>query len=158
MLRHSFIVAQIALAFVLLAGAGLLGLSLKRAMDVSPGFQSGHVVTGQISLVGNRYPSLASGLAFIDRLVSQLNEQPGVSAAGIATNIPFSGANGKSAAAAEGRDLRPGESPRGYYSYGVSGDYFRAMGFSLRAGRFLTAEDSRPQSPHLRRGRGFRPL
>lgn len=141
-LRHSFIVAQIALAFVLLAGAGLLGLSLKRAMDVSPGFQSDHAVTGQISLVGNRYPSLASGLAFIDRLVSQLGEQPGVSAAGIATNIPFSGANGKSAATAVGHDLRPGESPRGYYYYGVSGDYFRAMGFSLLAGRFLTAEDS----------------
>jgi hypothetical protein len=74
--------------------------------------------------------------------VTQLGEQPGISAVGVANNIPFSGQNGKSAAAAESHVLRPGESPRGYYSYGVAGDYFQAMGFSLRAGRFLTAEDS----------------
>ncbi|MBV8864558.1 MAG: ABC transporter permease, partial [Acidobacteriaceae bacterium] len=141
-LRHSFMVAQIALGFVLLAGAGLLGLSLKRAMDVAPGFQPDQTVAGQISLVGNRYPSPTAGLTFTDRLVAQLREEPGVSAVGVANNIPFSGENGKSAATAEGRVLRPGESPRGYYSYGVSGDYFHAMGFSLRAGRFLTAEDS----------------
>jgi predicted permease len=141
-LRHSFMVAQIALAFVLLAGTGLLGLSLKRAMNVSPGFQPDHTVTGQISLIGNRYPSPTAGLAFADRLVTQLGEQPGISAVGVANNIPFSGQNGKSAAAAESHVLRPGESPRGYYSYGVAGEYFKAMGFSLRAGRFLTAEDS----------------
>jgi predicted permease len=141
-LRHSFIVAQIALAFVLLAGAGLLGLSLKRAMEVSPGFQPDHAIAGQISLVGNRYSSPAAGLVFADRLVGEVHEQPGFSAVGFATNIPFSGKNGKSAAVAEGHVLRPGESPRGSYSYGVSGDYFQAMGFSLRAGRFLTSEDS----------------
>jgi predicted permease len=140
--RHSFIVAQIALAFVLLAGAGLLGLSLKRAMDVSPGFQPDHAIAGQISLVGNRYPSASAGLVFVDKFVAQLGERPGVSAVGIANNIPFSGQNGKSAATAVGHVPRPGESPRGFYSYSVSGDYFQAMGFSLRAGRFLTAADS----------------
>src|SRR6266853_278271 len=49
-LRHSFLVSQIALAFILLAGAGLLGLSLQRVMAISPGFQSDHVLTGQILL------------------------------------------------------------------------------------------------------------
>ncbi len=58
-LRHGFIVAQIALATVLLSGAGLLGLSLERAMAVSPGFRPDHVLTGQISLPWNRYPELA---------------------------------------------------------------------------------------------------
>ena len=141
-LRHSFIVAQIAVAFVLLAGTGLLALSLKRAMDVSPGFRPDHTVAGQISMIGKRYSSPAAGLAFADRLVAQVGEQPGVSAVGIANNIPFSGQNGMSAATAEGHVLQPGESLRGSYSYGVSGDYFHAMGFSLHAGRFLTAEDS----------------
>ncbi len=142
-LRHSFIVAQIALAFVLLAGAGLLGLSLKRVMAVSPGFRAGHVLTGQISLVGNKYPAASAGLTFTERLMHELSRQPGVLAAGIVNNVPFSGHNGKSAAKIKGHVLRPGESPRGHYSYGVGGDYFRAMGFSLRAGRFLTAGDSR---------------
>jgi predicted permease len=142
-LRHSFVVAQIALAFVLLAETGLLGLSLKRAMAVSPGFQSDHVITGQLSLAGNKYPSPEAGLAFTEKLVDELSHQPGVLSAGVANNIPFSGTNGKSAAAVAGHIPRPGESPRGHYSYGVGGDYFRAMGFSLRAGRFLTGADSR---------------
>ncbi len=142
-LRHAFMVAQVALAFVLLAGAGLLGLSLKRAMAVSPGFRSDHVLTGRISLIGKKYPAPSTGLAFTERLVDQLRHQPGILAAGVVNNVPFSGQNGKSAAKIKGRVLPSGESPRGHYSYGVGGDYFRAMGFSLLAGRFLTDADSR---------------
>ncbi len=142
-LRHGFVVAQIGLGLVLLVGSGLLGVSLKRAMEVSPGFAAEHAVAGQISLVGRRYPSTEAGLAFTERLEADLRREVGVVAVGIATNIPFSGRNGKSAATAEGHVLRPGESPRGYYSYGVAGDFFQALGFSLRSGRFLTTEDSR---------------
>src|SRR5882724_10085793 len=61
-LRHSFIVAQIALACMLLAGAGLLGLSLQRVMAVSPGFQSDHILTGQLSLPSKNYPDGAARL------------------------------------------------------------------------------------------------
>jgi hypothetical protein len=61
----------------------------------------------------------------------------------VVNNVPFSGNLGKSAATVAGQVRGPGESARGHYSYGVAGDYFRAMGFSLRAGRFLTADDSR---------------
>jgi predicted permease len=142
MLRHSFIVSQIALAFVLLAGAGLLGLSLERAMAVSPGFQSDHILTGQILLPWADYPN-AARLTFIETLMDKIGHLPGVVSAGVVNNVPFSGNSGKSAATVMGHVLRPGESPRGHYSYGVAGDYFRAMGFSLRAGRFLTADDSR---------------
>ncbi len=142
-LRHSFVVAQIALAFVLLAGAGLLGLSLKRAMEVSPGFRPDHILTGQISLPGKSYPSLNAGLAFMERLTKLVSEQPGVTAAGVVNNIPFSGVTGKSAATVKGQIIKPGESVHGIYSYGVGGDYFRAMGFTLREGRFLQAADSR---------------
>jgi predicted permease len=141
-LRHSFIVSQIALAFMLLAGAGLLGLSLQRAMSVSPGFQSDHILTGQILLPWANYPE-AARLAFIEKLIEKTGHLPGVMSAGVVSNVPFSGNSGKSAATVEGHVLRPGESARGHYSYGVGGEYFRAMGFSLRAGRFLTAEDSR---------------
>jgi hypothetical protein len=74
--------------------------------------------------------------------VDQLRGHPGVSAVGISNNIPFSGANGKSAAVAASHTLQPGESPRGFYSYGVAGDYFRALGSTLRAGRFLNTSDS----------------
>jgi predicted permease len=141
-LRHSFIVSQIALAFILLAGAGLLGLSLQRAMAISPGFQSDHVLTGQILLPWADY-SEAGRLNFAESLMDKLDYLPGVSSAGVVNNVPFSGNIGKSAATVAGHVRRPGESARGHYSYGVAGDYFGAMGFSLRAGRFLTADDSR---------------
>ena len=140
-LRHSFIVSQIALAFILLAGAGLLGLSLQRVMAVSPGFQSDHVLTGQISLPWADY-SEAERLKFVESLMDKIEHLPGVLAAGVVNNVPFSGKSAKSAATVRGHTLRPGESVRGHYSYGVAGDYFRAMGFSLRAGRFLAADDS----------------
>jgi len=140
-LRHGFIVSQIALAFTLLAGAGLLGLSLQRAMAVSPGFQSDHILTGQMLLPWADYAEGAR-LAFIEKLMDNVGHLPGVLSAGVVNNVPFSGHSGKSAATVAGHVLRPGESARGHYSYGVAGDYFRAMGFSLRSGRFLTAEDS----------------
>ncbi len=142
-LRHGFIVAQIALATVLLSGAGLLSLSLERAMAVSPGFRPDHVLAGQISVSGNRYPDGAARLAFGERLLRDIARQPAVLAAGVVNNVPLSGNSGKSAATVVGHVRRPGEAPRGNYSYRVDGDYFGAMGFSLREGRFLTSEDSR---------------
>jgi predicted permease len=141
-LRHSFIVAQIALSFILLSGAGLLGLSLQRVMVVSPGFQSDHVLTGQVLLAWADYPE-ATRLKFFENLVEKLEGLPGVVSAGVVDNVPFSGNVGKSAATVAGHVRGPGESARANYSYGVAGDYFRAMGFSLREGRLLTADDSR---------------
>jgi predicted permease len=142
-LRHSFIVSQIAMAFILLAGAGLLGLSLQRAMAVSPGFQSDHILTGQILLPWADYPDGTARLKFVESLMDRISHLPGVLTAGVVNNVPFSGKSGKSAATVMGHVRRPGESVRGNYSYGVAGNYFRAMGFSLRSGRFLTADDSR---------------
>ena len=142
-LRHGFIAAQIALATVLLSAAGLLGLSLERAMAVSPGFRPDHVLSGQIAVPWNRYPDRPARLTFQERLLKDMARQPGVLAAGVVSNVPLSGNSGKSAATVEGHVRQPGESPRGHYSYRVDGDYFAAMGFSLREGRFLTADDSR---------------
>src|SRR5213083_2869823 len=124
-LRHGFIVAQIALAFVLLAGAALLGLSLKKVMAVSPGFQADHVLTGQFTLPFGKYPEESSDrVAVLNRLLEAIGQQPGVTAAGTITNVPLSGDNGKTAVTPKGYVPQRGESLHGHYSYGVSGDYF----------------------------------
>jgi predicted permease len=128
---------------VLLTGSGLLALSVKHALAVSPGFEATHVLTGQVSLVGAKYPGPGFGLNFGDRLTTMLENQPGVAAAGFVNNVPLSGNSGKSAATVVGHVFQPGESPRGHYSYGVGGDYFKAMGFQLVSGRFLAGNDSR---------------
>ncbi len=141
-LRNGFAVAQIALTFILLAGAGLLGLSLQNASSVSPGFRADHVLTGQISLPWNAYKDWPARIAFNQRLLSEVTRQPGVVEAGLVNNLPFSGNSGKSSATVVGHVLRPGEWARANYDFGVDGDYFTTMGFSLRGGRFLTASDS----------------
>ncbi|MFL6537877.1 MAG: ABC transporter permease [Chthoniobacterales bacterium] len=139
-LRHGFIVAQIALAFVLLAGAALLGLSLKKVMAVSPGFQSDQVLTGEFTIPWQRDPE--PRVAIADRLLESIRQQPGVNAAGIITQIPLGGDQGKTAIMPKGYETPAGQSLQGHYSYGVTGDYFAALGIPLREGRFLTAEDS----------------
>jgi predicted permease len=138
-LRHSFVVAQIALALVMLVASGQLGLSLKRALAVSPGFRPGNVLTAQVSLPSTTYSTWPARLAFHERLLEQLKREPGVAAAGLVNNVPFSGRDGKSAASAKGYT----GPPRAHIAYGVDGDYFTSMGLPLRAGRFLDAADSR---------------
>jgi predicted permease len=138
-LRHGFIIAQIALAFVLLAGAALLGLSLKKVMAVSPGFRADHVLTGECTM------SWALGkdsVGIVDRLLESIQQQPGIAAAGTITSIPLSGDSGKAAFTPKGYVPPPGQSVHGHYSYGVSGDYFTALGIPLREGRLLTSADS----------------
>lgn len=142
-LRHAFIVVQMALSLVLLTGAGLLGRSLERAMASPTGFQPNHILIGEISPTWQKYSDWPSRLALNEKILQRLSAQPGIAAAGLVNNLPLSGNNGKSAAAIKGRAQQAGESPRGHYAYGVDGDYFTAMGFSLREGRFLTGDDSR---------------
>jgi predicted permease len=142
-LRHGFLVAQIALAFVLLAGAGMLAVSLDQVMAVSPGFRSDHVLSGRVSLPWNAYQTGASRLRFTERLLDVLRRQPGVRTAAVTTNVPLSGNDGRSAATVEGRPMRTGEAPHAIYSYGVEGAYFAAMGVPVRQGRLFAADEAR---------------
>ncbi|MCU1325747.1 MAG: permease [Bryobacterales bacterium] len=142
-LRHAFIVLQMALSVVLLSGAGLLARSLEQAMATSPGFRADHILTGEISPAWAKYGSWQTRLALNEALLRKLSGQPGVAAAGLVNNVPLSGNDGKSAATVKGRVAQAGESTRGHYAYGVDGEYFTAMGFTLLQGRFLTGVDSR---------------
>jgi len=141
-LRHGFIVAQITLAFVLLSGAGLLGLSLKRAMAVSPGFYTDHILVGQFSLPWYGYHDGPSFLGFTDRLMEAANHQPGLTAVGGINGVPLSGEHGRDAITAVGYDAAPGESVVLHHTYGVFGNYFAALGIPLHAGRYLDDADN----------------
>ena len=138
-LRHGFIVAQIALAFVLLAGAALLGLSLKKAMAVSPGFRPDHVLTGECTV---SWDLQRERVGIVDRLLESIRQQPGITATGTITNIPLTGDSGKTVVTPKSYVPPPGQSVHGHYSYAVHGEYFSALGIDLREGRFLTSADS----------------
>ncbi|HEY7058825.1 MAG TPA: FtsX-like permease family protein, partial [Vicinamibacterales bacterium] len=142
-LRHGFVVAQIALAFVVLADAGLLALSLKQVMAVSPGFRTDHVSSGRISPPYSRYPNDKVRLDLIDRMLEAIHRQPGVITAGVTSNVPLSGNTVKSAATVKGYSPPAGVPPHGHYSYSVTGDYFGAAGIPLREGRLFTPDDAR---------------
>src|SRR5205085_12593112 len=81
-------------------------------------------------------------VAMADRLLESIGQQPGVKAAGIITHIPLGGDEGKTAIAPKGYEPPAGQSLQAHYSYGVTGDYFAALGIPLREGRFPTSEDS----------------
>lgn len=140
-LRHSFIVAQIALAFVLLTGAGLLGVSLKHVLETSPGFQTERVLTGQISLSANHYQDEKARLAFVERLVSAMQAQPGVSSAGVGNLVPFGGDESEGITAVEGAEMASGSSQHAHYRNGVVGNYWQTMGIPLLEGRLLENAD-----------------
>jgi predicted permease len=140
--RHGFIVAQISLAFVLLTCAGLLGVSLQKVMSASPGFQAEHVLTGSISLPWKSYPDPAKRQAFLERLDAALRVQPGVTAVGFTSALPFTGNESDNAVTVEGVQRAPGESVRTHYTSFAHGDYWRALGIPLLAGRFLESADN----------------
>ena len=141
--RHVFTVAQITLAFVLLSGAGLLTLSLKRVMGISPGFRADHVITGQFNLPWNSYHDFPSLSRFIDPLVETASHQPGVVAFGGISSVPLTGEAGGNVITVIGREPQPGESVMAHSVYAVFGNYFSAMGIPLREGRFLQIADAK---------------
>lgn len=140
--RHGFIVAQISLAFILLSGAGLLGLTLRKILTTSPGFQPDHVITGSISLPWKTYPDPEKRQAFLERLDAALRIQPGITAVGFTSSLPFSGSQSDSATAVEGVQLAPGDSIRTHYTSFAFGDYWRALGIPLLEGRLLEPADN----------------
>lgn len=143
--RHAFIVAQIALAFVLLSSAAMLGLSLQKAMAAAPGFKPEQVLTARLSVPLSAYGDAQARTQLSARLLEQLQHQPGVLDAAISTNLPVNGKNSyndNNAMTVPGYQPPEGVSPRLHYRYGVSGDYFSTMGIALRAGRFLSSDDS----------------
>lgn len=140
-LRHVFIVTQVALAFVLLTGAGLLGLSFKRVLDTPPGFTPEHVLTGKLALPWKNYQGSAARRAFVDRLLPALQALPSVTHVAVATSLPFSDQTNDSAVTIEGHERQPGESLRAHYISNVSPDYAALMRIPVLRGRFFEAGD-----------------
>ncbi len=139
--RHTFIVLQIALAFALLSGAGLLGLSLQKALSNSPGFRPDSVLTASLSLPWKRYPEGAERQQFMKRLLAELRTMPGVLNAGMGSNLPFSNNNSNNATVVEGHEVLPGDSIRTHYNGFGMGEYWQALGIPLVEGRYLEDAD-----------------
>jgi len=143
-LRRSLVVAEVALAVVLLAGAGLLIRSLVRLLHVDPGFTSSGVLTARVSLSGDRYEEGPARTHVYQRLNERLAALPGVQATAAISYLPVTGAG--TTFTVVGRPATdPGTEPVTDVRI-ISGNYFGAMGVPLRRGRDFTHTDTGAQA------------
>ena len=137
-----FVIAQLAMALVLLIAAALLFQSFKNLMSTDPGFRPQNVLMGQIpSLPASRYPSNVHVQAFYDRLLDALRALPGVQFAELSQVVPFSGGGGGAPFTVEGHEPPPGEPSRVSWWRAVTPGYFSAIGAPILRGRPFANSD-----------------
>jgi len=146
--RSTLVIAETAAALMLLVGAGLLIKSFGRLLDVNPGFSSERVLTASVALPANRYPDAATRSAFWTRLLEKVRAVPGVTAAGLTSNLPLSGNVSSGSYSIVGYTPGPSEpAPHGRQEV-VGGDYFRTLQIPLLQGRVFTDSDT-AESPRV---------
>jgi putative ABC transport system permease protein len=145
-LRHSLVVAEIAIALVLLAGATLLVDSLVRLRGVDPGFRSDDLLTASIVVPYPKYADAARRQRFYTDVLARVRALPGVERAGLTSDLPY-----RSRANYMSLIVEHQLAPRGLGQDAlfrlVSADYLQTMGAKLRAGRFLSDSDDAPSVP-----------
>jgi putative ABC transport system permease protein len=146
-LRNGLVVSQIAMAIVLLVGAGLLMKSLNKLLHVDPGFTTAHLLTFQTALPDKKYSNEASVVEFEQELRARLQVLPGVDSVATASSLPLTGAGGTSRFVLEGDPRRP-EYEHEANGRDVSPNYFSTMGIPLIAGRQFDDRD-KLDSPHV---------
>jgi putative ABC transport system permease protein len=145
--RAALVAAEVAFAVMLLVGAGLMLRSLARLQEVKPGFSPDNVLTAQMTLPPKSYPDAPSRRAFWSRLLDEVRRIPGVTAAGLTTNVPFNGMVGSGSYDIVGYTPPAGQaSPHGRQEI-VGGDYFRAMQIPLVRGRLFNDADDDSAPP-----------
>jgi putative ABC transport system permease protein len=136
------VVTEIALALVLLVGAGLMMRSVRRLLEVNPGFRTENLLTMRISLPPAKYQEAAKTENFYRQLDSRLEALPGVKGVGMVNVVPLQGGF-TTAFYAAGQPKPPrGQETEGNLRY-VSSGYFQAMGVPLIKGRYFTDQDNR---------------
>jgi len=140
--RNVLIVTELALAQVLLIGAGLLIVSYYRASRIDPGFNADHVLSAKIAPSAKKYPDPKSRVSFYSQVIEQLQTLPGVSSVGMVMNLPLSGASMNRGFKVEGRpEPKPDENVAMDYQV-VNSDYFATLEIPIVRGRGLTEQDN----------------
>ena len=141
-LRNGLVIAEVALALVLLSAAGLLIKSFTMLQNVNPGFNPRNVLTFEISLPKMQYPNDSSIVRFNNEAQRRIASLSGVEAAGFSTILPLAGSNSDSSFAIEGRTSDDNSPNPDEERREVSPDYFRALETPLIKGRFFTIADN----------------
>lgn len=139
--RGVLVVAEVALALVLLVSAGLLMRSLERLFGVSPGFNSSHLLTMRVIEAGPAYHADSARGAFFDQALDAVKHVPGVTAAAFTSQLPLSDdLDGYGYEFQARPTVKPGEDGSAL-RYAISSGYFAAMGIPLKRGRLFDDGD-----------------
>jgi len=144
-LRSSLVIAEIAIALVLLTVSGAFLRSFQNMRSVDPGFRADHVLVGGYQLPLEQYSTYTSVDAFDRAVLDRLSAKPGVVAAGMASSLPAAGGGAAAAYTIEGVPTNKWKLQFAGFSV-VDGDYFRAMGIPVLEGRAFSPND-RADSP-----------
>jgi len=145
--RSALVVAELSLALVLLAGAGVFLKSLAKLKEVDIGFRPQGMMSASLALPQRQYDTPEKQIAFLSSGLERLSNSAGVVSAAAGVPLPFSGFGGSASFDIEGRVAPPGDpGPHGDIR-GVSPHYFETMGIRLIRGRFFTDQDRRGGQP-----------
>jgi putative ABC transport system permease protein len=140
-LRSGLVVAEVALAFVLLVGAGLMMRSLLGLLDSDPGFESGNVLTARLPIAQASFDDPAELNAYLDSLQSTVGALPGVRETAIASALPLRGWGYGMPYFVQGRERpEPGDQGGGFFKM-VTPSYFGTLGLRIVEGRALDDTD-----------------
>jgi predicted permease len=143
LLRRALVVTQVAVAFVLLLGAGLLMASFRQVVSVDPGFDPRQVLTATVTLPASRYAGGDELRAFTAEALRRIRALPGVTQAGATRNLPFGGRYTDSVILAEGYQMTPGESVISPSRLEVTPGFCEAMRIPLKRGRVFDERDTK---------------
>lgn len=143
--RSALVATEVALAAVLLVGAGLLIRSFSRLLAVSEGFRPARVLTLRLSLPEARYPGEGDRARFVARAIESIASVPGVDSAAVVSRLPLNPGNSTRSADIKGRTSTHDDLAPDYLV--ISPDYFRSMGIRLLSGRAFTERDDLAAPP-----------
>ncbi len=141
-LRNLLVIAEMAMSLVLLIGAGLLGRSFMRLLEVQPGFRPDHLVTMFMNFAGPKYAKAGATAQFQEQLIQRVEAMPGVQGVAISNDLPLEGDDTTTGVdTIEGREKLP---PGHEFLAGIhiaNPGFFRAMGIPLLRGREFNSSD-----------------
>jgi putative ABC transport system permease protein len=140
-LRNALVISEIALALVLLIGAGLLLKSFQRLQVVNPGFQPAKLLTMRLALPDSKYDRFEKGQQFFEQLFTRIEARSEIESVGAINSLPFGGSGGDRSFTIEGRPVPEGQPRPDEQVRFVSPGYFKTMYVPLLKGRDLTRYD-----------------
>ena len=139
--RRALVVAEIAVALVLLVGAGLLFRSLQHLFAISPGFDERNIVSMQVQVAGRRFADPEVTHRYFQQALDAVRQVPGVTAAALTTQLPLTGESDAYGLRFESSGADGMSEDGSAFRYGVSPGYFDVMRIPLRRGRLLSDQD-----------------